>query len=217
MAKEILYVADPMCSWCWGFSPAINAIHNRFSDEVTVRIVVGGLMPNLNNKLDADSKSEIRHHWEQVKEQTGQPFCFDFFGREEFVYNTEPSCRAIVAARNIDPGKVFPYLERLHKAFYTENQDITDPHILLTLAEECGMERTVFVAAFNAKETMEETFRDFQTSRQMNVRGFPSLLLRDDEEYAFLTVGYQPLENLEPAIAIWLKDERPAREQFKTG
>lgn len=217
MSKEIIYVADPMCSWCWGFSPAIEIIRERFSAQVPVRLVVGGLMPNVKNLLSDESKSEIRHHWEQVHETTGQPFCFDFFEREGFTYNTEPSCRAVVAARSIAPERSFAFLANVHEAFYVGNRDVTDPQVLLALAEETGLDREDFVASFNAKEIMEETFRDFQTARRMNVRGFPSILLRDDEEYAFLTVGYQPLENLAPIIDVWAKDERPAREQFKTG
>jgi putative protein-disulfide isomerase len=217
MSKEIIYVADPMCSWCWGFSPAIEALRGRFSARMPVRLLVGGLMPNLNNRLTDESKSEIRHHWEQVHEATGQPFCFDFFEHENFTYNTEPSCRAVVVARNIAPELSFPFLANIHEAFYVGNRDVTDPKILLAVAEETGIDPQNFATIFNAKETMEETFRDFQTSRQMNVGGFPSVLLRDDEDYAFLTVGYQPLENLEPIIDIWSKDQRPAREQFKTG
>ncbi len=27
---HLVYVADPMCSWCWGFSPVIDAIRERF-------------------------------------------------------------------------------------------------------------------------------------------------------------------------------------------
>ena len=172
---------------------------------------------NLNNKLNDESKSEIKHHWEQVHQASGQPFCFDFFDQDGFVYNTEPSCRAIVAARGIDQDLAFQLLANIHKAFYVDNRDVTDPQVLLDIAEETGLDREVFTQTFNSKECMEETFSDFKTSRQMNVRGFPSVLLRDDEDFAFLTVGYQPLENLEPIVSQWANDPRPARVQFKTG
>jgi len=179
-------------------------------------LIVGGLRPGVGESLDDSSKSEIRHHWEQVNQTSGQPFSFDFFERKDFIYNTEPPCRALVVARNVEPRLTFPLLERLHQAFYAENQDITDPGVLVSLAEECGIDRGEFVAGFNAKETVEEAFGDFRKSREMNVRGFPSILLKDDDDLAFLTIGYQPLENLEPVIEAWLKDERPAKMLFKT-
>ena len=26
MASRLLYVMDPMCSWCWGFAPVVAAL-----------------------------------------------------------------------------------------------------------------------------------------------------------------------------------------------
>ena len=28
--KEIIYVGDPMCSWCWGFSPVLKRIEAEY-------------------------------------------------------------------------------------------------------------------------------------------------------------------------------------------
>ncbi len=30
---EFIYVGDPMCSWCWGFSPALEQMGTRYSIE----------------------------------------------------------------------------------------------------------------------------------------------------------------------------------------
>jgi len=39
--------------------------------------------------MDDKSKAYVRHHWEQVQESTGQPFSFEFFERDGFVYDTD--------------------------------------------------------------------------------------------------------------------------------
>ena len=36
MSKHFLYVADPMCSWCWGFSPVIDKIDETFGETAPV-------------------------------------------------------------------------------------------------------------------------------------------------------------------------------------
>ncbi len=41
--KEVILVADPMCSWCWGFAPAIRAIRQQYADRLNIVLVVGGL------------------------------------------------------------------------------------------------------------------------------------------------------------------------------
>ena len=32
--RNLVYFADPMCSWCYGFSPVITALAERFEDRL---------------------------------------------------------------------------------------------------------------------------------------------------------------------------------------
>ena len=41
--KEIIYVGDPMCSWCWGFSPVLNRIRADYDAVAPMRVVVGAV------------------------------------------------------------------------------------------------------------------------------------------------------------------------------
>ena len=44
MASRLLYVMDPMCSWCWGFAPVVEALAEQAAAAgVPLQIVVGGL------------------------------------------------------------------------------------------------------------------------------------------------------------------------------
>ncbi len=35
----MLYFADPMCSWCWGFSPVIDRVESEFGDRFDLNLV----------------------------------------------------------------------------------------------------------------------------------------------------------------------------------
>ncbi len=96
---HLIYFADPMCSWCWGFSPVIDAVRAEFGSSMPIRLVLGGLRPGTTEPLTSTSKREIREHWEHVHEASNQPFDFHFFEREGFIYDTEPASRAAVTAR----------------------------------------------------------------------------------------------------------------------
>ena len=41
--NQLVYFADPMCSWCYGFSPVIAALAERFEDRLPLQVVMGGL------------------------------------------------------------------------------------------------------------------------------------------------------------------------------
>jgi putative protein-disulfide isomerase len=73
--KPVLwYFADPMCSWCWGFSPIISRIKKNYADRIKIALVMGGLQVGEANVLSDSSREEVLHHWHQVKKQTGQEF-----------------------------------------------------------------------------------------------------------------------------------------------
>jgi|TARA_B110000037_G_scaffold146884_1_gene165944 putative protein-disulfide isomerase len=42
---QLIYVGDPMCSWCYGFSDELIEIAQAFKNNVYFKIIVGGLKP----------------------------------------------------------------------------------------------------------------------------------------------------------------------------
>ena len=42
---RLIYFADPMCSWCYGFSPVIAQIRQTFGRALPIEVVMGGLRP----------------------------------------------------------------------------------------------------------------------------------------------------------------------------
>ncbi len=202
--RELLYIADPMCSWCWGFAPVINAIREKYDNVLDVSLILGGLRVGTAERLPEHFKKQVLHHWHEVHKATGQPFCFDFNLPEDFRYDTEPSCRAAVTVRDLDAVATFPYFESLHHAFYVENRDITDTEVLGKLAEAQGVDAGAFRETFEAKETRLKTYNDFARAQSFGVQGFPAAVLQDERGRTLLTIGYQPLDRLEPQIERWL-------------
>lgn len=207
MSDHLVYFADPMCSWCWGFAPVMQALGDRYGERLPVRLILGGLAVGTAKALDEQGKASIREHWEHVAELAGQPFDFRFFERDGFVYDTEPACRAVVAARRLSPGSALGFLSHLHRGFYAANRDITDRDTLLALAEDFGLDRAAFAAAFDAEETRQETLADFQITRNTGIDGYPALLAGNSGGgYSFITLGYQPWSKIEEIIESWLRD-----------
>ena len=201
---HLLYFADPMCSWCWGFSPTIAAIEARFGAALPIRLVLGGLRPGQTRPMREQDRAETRSHWEHVRDASGQPFDFAFFAREGFVYDTELAARATVVMRRRGQEAGLAALKRLHRAFYAENRDVTDTQELTAIAAELGFDPETFRADF--ENAVEETRRDFAFSQGIGVRGFPTLVAGSgrDNRYALVTNGYQPPEPILGALESWM-------------
>lgn len=206
--KQLLYFADPMCSWCWGFQPVIAGLAELHGDSLPIRPIMGGLRVGNEKVMTQEAKDEIREHWEHVHEGTGQPFNFDFFDRDDFVYDTELACRAVVTSRGVEPRVSLSLLARLQRAFYAENQDITDRDTVIALAVDSGLEESPFVNTFDSEEAKQVTAGDFELTQSIGVQGFPTLLAGSyQDKFALVTTGYRPLEDLAGPIADWLEEK----------
>lgn len=206
---HLVYFADPMCSWCWGFSPVIEAIEARFGPSLPIRLIMGGLRPWTKEPMSAHDRGDVRSHWEHVHEASGRPFDFGFFDRERFIYDTEPPCRALVVLRRRGMATGLAALRRIHRAFYAENRDVTDTDVLAGLAGEFGIDAATFRDEFESAPTVEETRGDFAITHSAGIRGFPTLIAGegDNPEYALITNGFQPGARILPALEQWLGKE----------
>ncbi|UTP38632.1 DsbA family protein [Phenylobacterium sp. LH3H17] len=203
---HLIYFADPMCSWCYGFSPVIGQIRQAFGRSLPIRLVMGGLRPGTDTPTTDKAKAELVGHWGHVHEATGLPFDGAVLDRPGFLYDTDPAARAVVRVRREDPEKALVYLGRVQQAFYAQNQDVTKPETLADLAAELGVDREAFLADFETDDLKHETWADYGTSQRAGVTGFPTLVAGPsaDGTYGVVTRGYQPAEQVLPLLHRWM-------------
>ncbi|OZB27346.1 DsbA family protein, partial [Acidiphilium sp. 34-64-41] len=135
----------------------------------------------------------------------GQLFDFERGLPEGMVYDTEPACRALVTARNLDASSAWMLLRLIQRAFYAQGADVTQASVLVELAERAGIPRIEFAKAFDSQAMHESTAADFTWVQDLGIAGFPTLLAERDGQLALLTNGYQPLEALSPLLGRWLE------------
>ena len=194
-----------MCSWCWGFAPIIKAIRINYSKQVKIEPVMGGLRPGTKSAMASEQRAEILSHWEAVNGRTGQPFSFEGAMPEGFVYDTEPSCRGVVAMAMINPELVPTILESIQYSFYVEQKDVTNPKILTQLAGKIGVDMELYLRVFESDEAKNQISIHFTKVRQWGVNSFPSLVVQNSSGYSILNRGYCSLEVLSQKLDRWLE------------
>lgn len=208
--RHFVYFADPMCSWCYGFSPVIQKLRDHFEGRLPVRIVVGGLRAGNTEPMGSKDKDYIKDAWTRVGQASGQPFDFSFFERDGFIYDTEPACRAVVAMRNRHPEKALSFMGRISSEFYGNNRDVTSPGVLAEIALEAGDDSAAFIAEFEKPDTKNEAFRDFLFAQQSGVSGFPCLVVGNESDgYGLVTHGFRPIDGMIEALEEWLSTQPP--------
>lgn len=196
----LIYVGDPMCSWCWGFAPEIESLAQDFPVEV----VVGGLRPGpMAQPLEDRMADFLGHHWEEIAERTGQPFDTTFLDRRDgWVYDTEPAAIAVTQLREMNEAQTLDYFTTVQNAFYGEGKDVTDFDVLTELTEGFDVDRETFAKSITTKEAKTRAWEDFSRSRNWGISGFPTLVGElADGRLALLARGWTPASTIEERIS----------------
>lgn len=200
--SSLIYIADPMCSWCYGFGPELNGLLEALPEKLPVHIVVGGLRAHNTKVMDAGLKATLLHHWRQVQERTGLPFDDQALSRENFIYDTEPACRAVVAARIIAPTETLRVFHAIQHAFYAEGQDVTQGKVLASVVSKalteagCPVDEAAFLATWNSEAAIKQTRDDFTQVKKWGINGFPTLVLEREGNLDMVSAGYMPVAKL---------------------
>lgn len=195
-APILWYFADPMCSWCWGFSPVITRARHEYGDRLRFSLNLGGLRPGTTEPMSDSMREEILHHWHEVHRLSGQPFRFDGALPAGFVYDTEPASRAVLAFGRSRAAGVLDFFSVVQAAFYQYGQDVTRADVLAKLATESGLDTEEFLALFDSDEMRKLTQQHFIRTRKAGVRGFPTVVWQQGEVVELVSNGYVPYATL---------------------
>jgi putative protein-disulfide isomerase len=205
---KLLYVGDPMCSWCYGFGKEMTALM-ALHPGLELEIIVGGVRAGATDLLDQAGKAFRLGHWERVAEQSGLPFNrAALMARENFVYDTEPVCRAVVTARKLAPAAdLLAVFRTLQQAFYVDGLDTTDGRVLsAVVAEQLHLDVATVLRIWQDADTIAQTRADFSRARALGVRSFPALLLEKGGEIVEVSGGYAKVEPLHHRLLQAMKD-----------
>lgn len=204
---ELLYLADPMCSWCWGFAPVVEKIDDSF--DIPLRTIVGGLRPGDSAEPIERIRPTLQHHWKQVAAASGQPFDLRGIDRTDWMYDTLVPDTAIVTMRSAAPSETLRFLATVQRAFYAERIDVTDPDVYPDLVTEFPVDPQTFSELLGSPEMLAATEQDFLESRWLGVSGFPTLLLRDGATTVPISRGYAPFESVAERINAFIEENHP--------
>lgn len=199
----VRYVGDPMCSWCWGISPAVQALAAFCSERGLVfTLTMGGLRAGGGDPWSPAFKEFLRGEWRRIQQATGQPFGFGLLELDHFDYDTEPACRAVVTASLLALAHGLPssaplaFFSATQRRFYVQGHDPKTADFYRGICDQVAIPFDEFRQVFGSQRAREAVARDFAQCRQWGVRSFPSLLLDRLGEVSLLSAGHVTTETL---------------------
>jgi len=192
--SELIFVIDPMCSWCWGFHPVMEELHQKHADRYKFSLVVGGLRTSGQMAWNVQNKDYLSQNWNAVAKKTGQPFSHTLLNKPTFDYDTYPACKALVTIRELWGDQAsFEYLSRIQEAFYKNGQDITSLDVLMSYVTQ---DKEAFLDFFKSQRAELLMQHDFSKARSMGANSFPSVVKIDEDGHMLCINGYRSVEEI---------------------
>lgn len=186
----LIYIMDPMCSWCYAFQPHLKTLIGQLKPEIKVLCYMGGLAPDSDDPMPEEMQQTIQQTWMQIEARTGTHFNHDFWSRCEPRRSTYPACRAVISVEKLSPGNGMQMVEAIQKAYYLDARNPSNEDTLIDLARQIGFEPQQFKALLHSEETETTLYADLNFCKSIAVQGFPFLGLENGNSIEPLAVGY---------------------------
>ncbi len=192
MTKTLYYIADPMCSWCWGFQNTLEAVRKALPIDLPLTYVMGGLARDSDEDMPEHTRAYVQNAWREVTARTGASFNWAFWEKCKPKRSTYPSCRAFYGAQRQNSEAGPALFEAIQRAYYQEARNPSDLDTLIALAGEVAPPLDVdrFRKDLASPEVEQMMQNGFSLRRSMNANQFPSLVLKDGDVLTFVTKGY---------------------------
>jgi putative protein-disulfide isomerase len=201
MNKTLIYVHDPMCSWCWGFESVREKLFSRLDSSVNIQRFVGGLAPDSNEPMPQDMQNMLKDTWKRIEQNIpGTVFNFDFWTKCQPRRSTYPSNRAIIAARQqgVEYDEQMTHL--IQKGYYSQARNPSDESLLIELATELSkasnFNSEVFIKDLRSKEIEALFEQELDYIRSLGINGFPSLVYQSEDKLYSIGLDYNNADNM---------------------
>ncbi len=194
MSLLLHYIYDPLCGWCYGAAPLLQAA--AAESAWTLVFHAGGMLAGANRQpLTPALRQFVFKHDLRIAELTGQPFGEAY--REGLLYedgvmfDSEPPITAMLAAAALggELALVEKMLRRIQRAHFVEGRRIAEPAVLAELGVDIGLDPTAFRSAFEqaaGAATQEHIAQSRALLHRVNGGGFPAFAFERDGQYTLV-------------------------------
>ena len=194
MIYTLYYVHDPMCSWCYAFKPTLEKLRKHLDSNIKIVNVVGGLAPHSDEIMPKDMQEKIENIWYEIEENTGAKFNHDFWKNCKPRRSTYLACQATILARY--ENKEDEMINAIQEAYYLKALNPSDASTLIELAKQIGMNAKKFEEDLKSQKIEEDLQNELNFRRSLNVRSFPSLILKYKKELYPINIKYNDYKSM---------------------
>lgn len=207
MQPVIYYCYDAYCGWCYGFSPVIKKIADEYKDKLSFEVLSGGMIPAENPQPISTTAAFISKEYKTVEEIAGIKFGQEYLwhilnpGESDWFPHSEKAAIALCFFKEIYPEQQVAFATDLQYSLHYEGRDLTDNEAYRHLLDKYSIEPEGFYNKLKSEEYKEKALYEFALCKQLQVTGYPQVLLHAAEQkFYLLSKGFTDYDTLKKRI-----------------
>ena len=212
----IYYCYDAYCGWCYGFSPIIKRIAEEYKDRVAFEVLSGGMIITEKPRPIGATAGYIQQAYKVVEERTGIKFGSDYLWHinnpddSDWFPSSEKPAIAMCIFKEYYPDRQVEFAADLQYALHYEGRDLCDDEAYRHLLEKYQIPAEDFYKSLHSEAYKEKAYYEFALCKQLQVTGFPAVLLQASEsKFYLLARGFTEYEALKQRIEAVLEEVQP--------
>lgn len=217
---DVYYVTDPICSHCWAIEPTLGRFIEQYGHHFNLKTVMGGLLEKWHGgPVDPANgiygPADVAGHWREVGEHSRMPIDGSLMIDNPVQSSFPPSRVFKIIQKHHGDDKAFEYLRRAREALFVFNENIGEAEVLQKIVDEMGLDGENIVKEADSEIGHQLLQEDFALTRSLGARGFPTIIMVNEENKGVKIVGGRPFEYYVAGLTQVLGEEPKAQEQPK--
>ena len=207
MKPTIYYCYDAYCGWCYGFSKVITQIATEYEGRLAFDVLSGGMIDDKDPQHIGVMAGYISEAHKNVEQLSGIKFGEDFLWHinnpDQSDWHPESTTPAIALSifKDYVPDEAIYVAADLQYALNFEGRDLTDKEAYRHLLHKYNVPEDEFYVKLKLDEYREKAYYDFALVKQLQVKGFPAVLMQvSDAKFYLLAQGFTPYETVKERI-----------------
>ena len=203
----LIYCYDAYCGWCYGFSPVIRRLVKEYEKIFFFEVLSGGMIISEEPRPISVMAGYIQKAYKTVEEYTGVKFGKDYLwhvfnpDKSDWFPSSEKPAIAMCVFKDYCPDRQVGFATDLQYALHAEGRDLCDDEAYRQLIKNYPVPEQEFYQKLHSDTYKEKAYYEFSLVKQLQVTGFPAVLLQENEsKFHLLAKGFTKYETVAERI-----------------
>lgn len=200
---RLLYFFDPLCGWCYGFSPVIRSLAAQ-QDTLPVEVMCGGMITGeREGPLGKQMADYILGVVPRLEGMTGVKFGEKYLDmiRDGSHYNSsvKPSI-AVVIMKELHPDRALLFAADLQKISFSEGFDFNEDSTYREMAQRYALDVKDFMRRMADPVYKAKAESEFDLTKRFGITGFPCVVAQHKGQFFMVSSGFTPENELKATL-----------------